>query len=46
MGAQRVKANFNAIENAAHQRDKDRETMVANIEKEESKRQEDEEKQM
>ena len=46
MGAQRVKANFNALENAASQRDKDRDNMAANIEAEQLQLQEDEEKQM
>ncbi|XP_070189368.1 ADP-ribosylation factor GTPase-activating protein 2-like isoform X4 [Littorina saxatilis] len=45
-GAQRVKANFNEIENRAVKADKDREEYAKNVAIEEAKTQEDQDKQM
>ena len=46
MSAQRVKTNFNAIENAANQRDQDRVTLATTTDPQQVQRQEDAEKQM
>lgn len=46
LGAQKVKANFSAIENAAQQRDKDKIELEANVAAQKAQTKEEEDRQM